>query len=140
MEHKTLEQLERVAVVHPDQPRPPMTRAERLERWAQLLEREPQRQLATLHGTEFRLWTARDQMRSEGSPISVASDDPVLRAEGLTGDTYGEARRFFELSDWQLHEVLCYCHAGTSMSAAAAARRGFEPRSTRQPHRGGSAS
>jgi hypothetical protein len=62
-------------------------------------------------------------MHSVGSPFSVAFDDPVLRAEGLTGDSYGDAKRFFELTDRQLHNIVCYCHLGASTSAEAAAGR-----------------
>jgi hypothetical protein len=123
MQHKTLQELQRVAAVHPDRERRPMTRNERLERWAELLERDPGATLSTLSGTEYQSGEARETMRSNRSPISVAFDDPVLRAEGLTGDSYGDAKRFFELTDWQLHDVLCHCHYGASMTAAVAARR-----------------
>ena len=123
MKHVTVEELQHVAVVHPDKPHSPMTRKERLERWAELLEGDSDRQLSTLHGTEFQRRQTRDAMRSVGSPISVAFNDPILRYEGLTGDTYGDARRFFDLSDGQLHDIVCYCHAGTSMSARTAAYR-----------------
>ena len=61
-------------------------------------------------------------MRSEGSPISVAFEDPILRAEGLENDSYGAAKRFFELTDWQLHEIVCHCFVGASMRSARAAR------------------
>jgi hypothetical protein len=123
MQHKTQEELQRVAVVHPDQNRLALTRDERLERWAELLMQEPNRQLSTLHGTEYHPAESRGAMRSLGSPISVAFEDPALRAEGLVDDTYGEARRFFELTDWQLHDIVCYCHHSASMTAESAARR-----------------
>jgi hypothetical protein len=63
----------------------------------------------------------------------VAFNDRILRAEGLADDSYGEAKRFFELTDNQLHEIVCYCHVGASMQASRAAqgvraaieRRGF---------------
>ena len=122
MKHVTVEELRNVAVLYPDQSRPPMTRAERLERWAELLETDSERRFSSLVGTEFRRRQVRDEMRSMNSPISVAANDPILRADGLTGDTYGEARRFFELSDRQLHEIVCYCHAGEAMSGHRAAR------------------
>lgn len=123
MQHQTLEQLQIVAEVFPDQTRPVMTRSERLERWAELLERDPGRQLETLPGTEYQPPDTRQTMRSAGSPITVAYEDAVLRAEGLGNDTYGEAKRFFELTDWQLHEIVCHCHFGASMRAGSAARR-----------------
>ncbi len=62
-------------------------------------------------------------MRGAGSAITVAFEDSLLRTEGLKDDTYGEAKRFFELTDWQLHDIVCYCHFGATMSAGTAARR-----------------
>jgi len=121
MKHHALEQLQIVAKVDQDYPRQTMSRSERLERWAELLERNPDRRLATLHQTENQPAWARAAMREYGSPISVAFEDPVLRAAGLENDSYGEARRFFELTDGQLHEVICYCHFGATVNAATAA-------------------
>ena len=122
MQHKTLEDLQRVAAIYPDQIQPAMTRSQRLQRWAELLEREPGRRLGALHGTEYQPSDTRDTMRSINSPLSVAFEDPVLRAEGLTGDNYGEAKRFFDLTDRQLHNIVCYCHHGMTMTAETAAR------------------
>ncbi|WP_054310719.1 hypothetical protein [Mesorhizobium sp. 1M-11] len=121
MKHQTIDQLKQVAQIdaahHHD-----MSRAERLTRWAELLEMEPHRRLATLHQTEYQALSVRSTMRCAGSPISVAYDDPVLREQGLADDTYGEAKRFFELTDAQLHGALCYCHYGATVRAATAAR------------------
>lgn len=127
MRHQTLDQLHAVAEVQLDLTetglRPTeMTRTQRLERWAELLEQQPGRILAALEGTEHRPPPDRDVMRGDGSPISVAFDDPTLRAEGLEGDNYGEAKRFFELNDHQLHEIVCYCHVGATMHAGRAAQ------------------
>lgn len=123
MEHQTLERLGSVAKVYGDHPRTALTRDQRLERWAELLEAQRGRYLSTLPGTEHRNWDSRNGMRSADSPISVAFQDPVLRGEGLTDDSYGEAKRFFGLSDWQLHDIVCYCHYGSCVSAETAARR-----------------
>jgi hypothetical protein len=123
MKHQTLEQLQAVAEVHPDQAPAVMTRSQRLQRWAELLESDPDRQLGTLSGTEYQPAGERQMMRSAGSAITVAFEDPLLRTEGLKDDTYGEAKRFFELTDWQLHDIVCYCHFGATMSAGTAARR-----------------
>lgn len=120
MKHQTLEQLKVVAEV--GQGYQTMSRSERLERWAQLLEQNPQRRLATLRETEYQPDRVRTIMRADGSAISVAFHDPVLREAGLKDDSYGEAKRFFELTDGQLHEVICYCHLGETVSAATAAR------------------
>jgi hypothetical protein len=121
MKHASLEELHAVALVS-EAPRP-LTRQERIARWADLLERRGKQRLATLPGTEFEPPSVRARMEAPNSPISVAFADPLLRRDGLAGETYGAARAYFGLSDWQLHEVVCHCHLGASMSAAAAARR-----------------
>jgi hypothetical protein len=124
MKHSTLDELQRVAAVHTDRPaKPPMTRSDRLARWAELLEKQPYRILSTFPGTEYQTVEARDVMRDSDSPIAVAFSDPILRTEGMRDDTYGEAKRFFEISDWQLHDILCYCHFGSTMTAETAAKR-----------------
>jgi hypothetical protein len=121
MKHHELEKLQVIAEVDQDYPNHAMSRSQRLERWAELLEQNPTRRLTTLHQTEYQPIRARGVMRADGSPISVAFEDPVLRAAGLENDSYGEATRFFELTDNQLHKVICYCHFGASVSAATAA-------------------
>ena len=40
----------------------------------------------------------------------------------MKNDTYGEAKRFFELSHGQLHKIVCYCHFGATVSAEKTAR------------------
>ena len=123
MEHKTLDQVGRVAEVRVDRARTPLTRDQRLIRWAELLELQPERRLNTLLETEYQSWETREKIRVSNSPISVAFDDPTLRADGIKDDSYGEAKRFFGLSDQQLHAIVCYCHYGATMSAEAAALR-----------------
>ena len=121
MRHQTMDQLHTAAEVHIDPTQLAMTRTQRLERWAELLDRQPGRSLSALAGTEYRPLPERAAMRADGSPISVAFDDPLLRSEGLKDDSYGEAKRFFELTDGQLHEIVCYCHVGAMMQANRAA-------------------
>jgi hypothetical protein len=101
----------------------PTSRNERLQRWAEALERLGSERLATLWRTEFAMGAARAGMRAENSPLSVAFADPVLRVAGLRDDSYAEAKRFFGLSDWQLHWAVCYCRHGETMSAEGAARQ-----------------
>jgi hypothetical protein len=122
MKHQTVEQLQTLAEINPKQTFRALSRTERLERWADLLEREPDRCLGTLAGTEYARPEERDAMRSAGSPITVAFDDPYFRAAGLENDSYSEAKRFFQLSHRQLHNIVCYCHLGSSVRAASAAR------------------
>jgi len=100
----------------------PTTREERLARWAEALERLGTERLATLWQTEFATAAARGAIRAENSPLTVAFADPVLRVAGLRNDSYAEAKRFFGLTDWQLHWAVCYCRHGDTMSAENAAR------------------
>lgn len=137
MKHTTLDQLKTVAEIEPGhldpahldpaqrdptQLRPAMTHEQRLERWAEILDKAPDRLLATLPGTEYQPIRKRDTMRGDNSAITVAFHDPILRGEGMKDDTYGEAKRFFDITDWQLHEVVCYCHFGATLKAGTAAR------------------
>jgi hypothetical protein len=123
MKHQTLDQLYAVARIEPSAPHLEMTRNERITRWAELLEQNPERCLGALTGTEHLHPEARAMARGEGSAIAVAFEDTALRASGLRDDTYGEAKRFFELNDWQLHDIVCDCHVGATMKARWAAAR-----------------
>ncbi|MDX8523660.1 hypothetical protein RFM68_03995 [Mesorhizobium sp. MSK_1335] len=123
MKHQTSHELQSVAVIDRLGLIPLATRTQRIERWAELLDRNPLRCLAALAGTEYVDPEVRAGARAAGSPLAVAFEDPLLRAAGLQSDTYGEAKRFFELSDWQLHDVVCSCHAGATMQASWAAAR-----------------
>ena len=119
MRHSSIDQLSRVASVIPEMP---LTRRQRLARWNELLHREPERLLNTLVGTEYETRKNRDTMRAANSPFSIAFADSLLRASGLKDDTYGEAKRFFHLSDYQLHNIVCACHFGSEVTAAQVAR------------------
>jgi hypothetical protein len=120
VEYKTVRQLENVAVITPEGLA--LSRTQRLERWAELLERDPDRKLNTFLETEYESDERRAGLRRDDSPISIAFADPVLRAAGLQDDSYGQARKFFDVSDWELHGVVCYCHYGVAVSAKDAAR------------------
>ena len=120
MKYKNLEQIAREADVHPIVG---MSRRERLERWAKLLAQQPERGLCAIEGTEFGTRRERRAKRADGSPITVAFEDPVLRAEGLGGDRVGDAVDFFELPERDVHHLICYCHHGHTVSAGAVAAR-----------------
>lgn len=128
MEYKSVDQLAEIARVKPGPgtaplaPPPPLSQAARLRRWAEILEQDPGRRLGTFFETEYQTPLAREALRAPNSPISVAYADADLRADGLTGDRYGDGKRYFGLSDHQMHHVLCYCHYGSTVSAGTAAR------------------
>ena len=123
MKLKTLEELKRVAEVRPPLTRDRMSKRQRLARWAEVLELAPQRYLHSLFETEYMWPRRRYAMRQDCSPLTVAFEDPVLRAEGLESDRYGDALKFFELSNGELHHIVCYCHHGSIMSPEAVAYR-----------------
>jgi hypothetical protein len=124
MEHKTLEQIRDVAEILPDRlRRRPLSKRRRLERWAEILEREGDRQLTTLREIENAPADEREALRGDDSPLTIAFSDPRLRADGLAGDTVGDAAAFFEMSPMELHGILCTCHHGPTIAADTAAER-----------------
>jgi hypothetical protein len=100
-----------------------MSREERLARWVQALELDPKRILKPLHEIEFTKKRERRAIRVDNSPLTIAYEDPVLRAEGLASDRLGDAMDFFELSDRDAHSAFCSCHLGSSFEASYAAAR-----------------
>jgi hypothetical protein len=100
-----------------------MAKHERLERWAMLLARNPERQLSSVEEIEYGTVREQQAKRADESALSVAFADPVLREQSLEGDRVGDAARFFELSHWEVHQLVCSCHYGRTMSAGSAAMR-----------------
>jgi hypothetical protein len=119
MEHKDLDTLRSVADVQPKA----LTRQERLQRWIDLLERDPTRRLNSLGEIEYKPPAERALVREDNSPLSIAYADPVLRADGLESDRLGDAMRYFEISDGQAHYALCSCLSGHTAEAGSFARR-----------------
>lgn len=122
MEYKPLEELRSVADVVGAETRS-LSRRERLERWADLLDQEPTRRLKTLEELELVPRSERAELRSDNSPLTVAFSDPLLRADGLKSDKLGDAISYFELTQGQAHRLLCSCMNGWSMEAGSTARK-----------------
>jgi hypothetical protein len=124
MEHKTRDEIREVANILQSGPQPhPLSKRERLELWAEALEREGGRRLRTLYQIEYAPPAERALGRADDSPLSVAFNNPKLRAAGLSGDTIGDATAFFGINESELHNILCFCHYGETMSAEVAAAR-----------------
>ncbi|WP_414473950.1 hypothetical protein [Microvirga sp. M2] len=119
MEHKDLDYLRSVADVQPR----PLTQEERLDRWITLLERDPTRRLNSLGEIEYKPPTERALVREDNSPLTVAYEDPILRADGLASDRLGDAMRYFGLTDGQAHYALCSCLSGHTAESGAFAQR-----------------
>jgi hypothetical protein len=124
MEHKTRNQIRDVADILPSCLQThPLSKRERLELWAEALEGKGVRRLRTLLEIEYLPAAERALQRADDSPLSIAFSDPRLRVEGLAGDTVGDAIAFFAVSELELHNILCFCHYGETMSAETAAAR-----------------
>jgi hypothetical protein len=121
MRHQPLEEILATATVLERPPTP--TRRERLLRWAEILKRDGARLLQPLKYLEFYAPAERARLRADQTPIAAAFADPVLRSAGLAGDSYGEARAFFGLTEAEGHFLLCDCHWRGRMTGDAAARR-----------------
>lgn len=121
MEHKSADALREVAEVSPFPP-VPMNRRERLERWADLLDRDPDARINLVRELEFAPESAQAQMRADYSALAVAFADPLFRAHGLASDRVGDGMDFFGLNDRQAHRLLCSCMHGMAMRAGDAAR------------------
>jgi hypothetical protein len=120
MEHRTTAELKGFAeVIHPHK----LSKKELLERWALALDKREGTRLCTLRETEHKPVEEQSALRQENSPLTVAFEDPVLRSAGLPSDRFGDVARFFGLSHWQLHEVVCGCHFGETVAAEAVAAR-----------------
>ncbi len=122
MEHRPLSELGHVADLKPSQ-KVVLSKRERLDRWAELLEREPDRILRTLDEIEWKPKAVRQALRADNSALTIAFNDPVLREAGLLSDRFGDAVDFFQVSEHDAHIVLCSCHGGDSMRSEEAARR-----------------
>ena len=137
MEHKTLDKLRDVAVVLPNwRNQRSLSKYERLQCWAEALERQGGRQLSTLFRIEYAPPAERARLRADDSLLSVAFAEPRLRADGLAGDTVGDATAYFGLTERELHDITCFCHYGPTIAAedaaaqirATAARQRYETR------------
>ena len=117
MEHRPLSELSSVAdlKIHEEVKAPVvLSKRERLDRWIELLDKSPDRELKTLEEIEWKPKAERRALRADGSALTIAYADPVLRTAGLLSDRFGDAVDFFQISEHDAHIVLCSCHGGAS--------------------------
>ena len=122
MEYRTRDDISTVAQVLPPASLR-LSRGEKLLRWATALDSMAGQPLQALRRLEFLDPRERPAVREDNSPLSVAWKDPVLQAEGLGGDRLGDAQQFFELTDDQVHYLLCDCHFHGTLTASMVAAR-----------------
>jgi hypothetical protein len=88
----------------------PMSRRDRLERWASVLEHSELANLTPFRDIEFLSPAEREQLRVANSPLTLAYQDPALRRAGLGSDGSAMA----------LRSSGCRVSGRTASSAAAA--------------------
>jgi hypothetical protein len=116
MEQRTIAEVAKSAQVFSTAETARAQRRERLERLARLLE-EHDGPVQMLTQIEYLRRPERLLLRRDGSPLTIAYQDPVFRAQGLAGDRLGEAMAFFTLDDREAHHLFCDCHYRTGVSS-----------------------
>jgi hypothetical protein len=123
MEHRTINDIAKSARVFPGNPSCERAlRRERLERLAALLDQHigPIRLLSRI---EYLVASERALVRADHSPLSIAFQDLVLRAQGLKSDRLGDVTEFFALTNGQAHHLFCDCHYAATVTPAMIAAR-----------------
>lgn len=123
MKHETLDEIRLRAEVVPSRTEiKKLSRRERLERWATVLEQHGGR-LRPFIRTEYLSRQERRALRADDTPLAVAYADPILRADGLASDNLGDGLDYFELSEHTGHRLLCDCHYSGTMTGSNVAAR-----------------
>lgn len=107
---KTVNEAELAQAVPVPSPVAPMTRKEKLLRWAELVRNAPY-PMRLYHLLENCSRSRLDEAHVYGSgcAFDIAFSDPVLREQGLTEPTIGGVMNFMEITQQQLHEFSCDC-------------------------------
>jgi hypothetical protein len=127
MERRPIDQIARTARISRADCPDWMLRRQRLERLASLIEamEKPVRLFITM---ECYPKHERRALRHDGSPLTIALQDPLFRQEGLAGDRVEDGITFFRLSLREAHALLCDCgyggvmRMGASLNSLVAAR------------------
>lgn len=123
MKHERVEELKsRAAIFSSKSEVQRMSRHERIERWATLLEKHEDRLLPFVR-TEYLSSEMRKSLRADNSPLALAFSDPVFRDDGLSNDTLGEGIAYFGLNEQKAHRLLCDCHYSGTMTGKEVASR-----------------
>lgn len=123
MKHETLDALKSRAELHSSHDEiTRMSRRERLRRWADVLEMHPG-PLRPFFRIEYLTPTERRELRGEDTPLTVAFDDPILRADGLHSDRLGDGLAYFQIPEHVGHRLLCDCHYNGTMTGGNVAAR-----------------
>ncbi|WEX07645.1 hypothetical protein [Chelativorans sp. AA-79] len=122
MKYQSPQELTATATTYTLPPQPRMSRRQRIERWAELLDQH-EGALNALRRVEYLSPDERRAYRGANTPLTVAFSDPMLREEGLKSDRLGDTMDFFDMSDHDAHLLLCDCRYHGSMTGPVVARR-----------------
>jgi len=135
--HKQLS-VEELARIEADHPVRKLTKAEKLNMWADLVARQ-KKYLGLYHRLEYWPPEALDNplvMAPYGhTAITIALAHDAFKAEGI-GESIGSAVKFFELSKDELHEFSCDCGGAIDNKEQASRIRNIAggSRTTRSAH------
>jgi hypothetical protein len=125
MEYQTLDAIHSKAAVL-DVPPSLSSKKALLLRWADLLAVDPDAAAGLVHGFEFgreRSAILKEEWHDNSrSPFHVAYADAGLRAKGFVRGTYQEAISFFNLTNREVHYLLCDCHYAAGATRGDVAR------------------
>jgi hypothetical protein len=123
MQHQSISDLAKLARISPDTPGALRAlRRDRLERFASLLEQHG-RPVRLLSRLEYLPKAERALLRADNSVLTVAYEDPVFRAQGLSSDRFGDVMDFFHLTSREAHHLFCDCHYTGMVSSGMIAAR-----------------
>ena len=89
--------------------KPVMTRRAKLMRFAEVVRSYRDMPFGLYHNLEGYRPEQLNSIGIRGSAFEAAAADPILRDAGADLHTVGAAQRFFELSQYELHEFSCDC-------------------------------
>ena len=90
-------------------PTPPVTKRQRLQRFADVIRSGPPCPLHLFINLEYRDAGEWKYLSHPASPFALAAHDDLLYAAGLRSGGVGDAQRFFKLSREELTEFSCVC-------------------------------
>lgn len=89
---------------------PVMSRRDKLLHWADIILASTMNPLALYHGIEHRSEAEYfDIAVHPHTAFALALADPLFRANGLTGSSIGDIKKFMELDRAELHAFSCDC-------------------------------
>ena len=99
----------RLTIVERSLATPPVTKRQRLQRFANVIRSGPPVPLHLFINLEYRDAGEWDYLAHPSSAFALAAKDSLLQDAGLTGDSVGDAHRFFDLSREELADFSCVC-------------------------------